>query len=139
MYNYLMLKVDDFTWEPFKKEVVDAVDTIVLAAKKNGSKDIVQTSRDWDTMRKIVEVWHILFPSDYEVFVKSQKIIRDSLNNPNASAKDKGGAEIQHQLNLPQMLFTMIGIVFPLQIWDKKFVAQFSREIPMFKIPKTKI
>jgi hypothetical protein len=129
----------DIRQEWFKREVVEATDAIVLAAKKNGSKEMVQTSRDWETMETIIRVWSILYPEDYRRFQKSQKIIRDNLRNDNASGKDKGGARIQHKMEMTPKLMNMITAIFPMQKWDTKFIAKFTSKLPMFKIPKSRL
>lgn len=129
----------DIRQEFFQRHVVDATDAIVIAAKKNGSKDKVQTSKDWETMAVIVNVWSILHPKDYSRFVESQKKIKANLINRNASAKGKGGAIIQHKMEMTPQLMQMIKVIFPLQEWDSKFIAQFTRKMPLFKIPESKL
>lgn len=128
---------NEIDWVPFRKTVVDAVDTIVLCAKKNGSTLYVRNDKDWDTMTMIVRVWRTLFPEHYSIFRKSQEEIRSELLNEHAAAREVGGAEIQHVMEIPQMLYQMIKIVFPMQKWDKKFIHDMSVRLPLFKIPKS--
>ena len=124
-------------YEPFRQEIVNAVDTIVLAAKKNGSySGTVQTEADWKTMSTIVKVWSILFPDDYKSFIKNLAKVKSSLKNRHASNKE-GEAVIQHQLSIPELLYILIRSVFPHLKWDKKFVAKFAKRYKMFKVPES--
>ena len=131
--------MDDLHYEPFRKEIVDAVDAIVLAAKKNGSySKRVETQADWKTMTTIVRVYATIFESDYRDFIKNLKKTKESLKTEHAHDKE-GEAIVQHQLSVPQMLYILIKVIFPDQKWDKDFVARFSRRYDQFKVPETKL
>lgn len=117
---------------PYETPLVNAIDKLIEIAKKNESKDSIQREKDWETMEWIVKLWSYLYPDHFYQFSKHMKELR-SHANMNGVAKEHGGAMIQHQLEIPQRLYQMIGVVFPYQKFDKKFVAQFASKLPMFK------
>jgi hypothetical protein len=119
-------------YEPFNARLVYMVDHIVEIAKKNGSKEYVQTSHDWDTVREIFSIWSKLFPKHYENFAQSIREFR-STENAHGIGKGKGGAVIQHNLEVPEMFHNMVKIIFPDQKWDTRFAHQLAKEVPILK------
>lgn len=115
---------------PYETPIAQFVDTLVEVAKKNGSKDYVQTSQDWETIQYIYKGWTILYPKTSNDFLKAMKEWR--LRNGRGFSKE-GNAMIQHRLEVPSPLFAMVKTIFPKQTWDRKFVAKFISELPAFR------
>lgn len=131
-FDHPMNKIKgDIKMEPFPRITVEVVDRLVEIAKKNGSKDVVQTSKDWDTIAKMYEVFRVFFPKTEAAFVEG---IQDFRKRENAHGIGKeGGAAVQHQLEVPMPLFQMIETIFPQQKWDKKFVKGIAQVLPQLK------
>ena len=120
------------TYEPFAAHVVLAVDHMVDIAKKNGSKDYVQTSADWATIRELFNLYAKMYPQHYTTFTKGIKEYRQT-ENAHGIAKDKGEAMIQHVLEVPDKFHAMVKTIFPLQKWDRKFTLRLAKECPALK------
>lgn len=116
---------------PYDRPIVDFVDALVAIAKKNGSKDQVETSYDWNTLDFMYKGWKILYPKTSKEFEDHMREWRRYSNHLGIS-KEKGGAMLQHKFNLPMPLYQMIDAIFPKQKWDKKFVDEFARRFAMF-------
>lgn len=121
----------DIHYEPFAANVVMAVDYLVDIAKKNGSKDYVQTSADWDTIRSIFALYAKMYPDHFQEFMKGIKQFRQ-MEQAHGVGGDKG-ARIQHVLEVPDKFHHMVRIIFPLQKWDRKFTLRLAKECPALK------
>lgn len=119
-------------YEPFDERTVKAVDKIIEVAKNNGSKSHVQTSYDWKTIEFIYYVWQRSYPTHYRDFMNSIHWFRQ--NELDHGIGGDKGARIQHQLEIPEKLYTMIMSVFPDQVWDRKFIMQFAKNLPDTKV-----
>lgn len=117
---------------PYEKYYVDFIDALVQVAKKNESKLSVQSDRDWDTINFIYKGWKVCFPISSEEFERHM-VLHRALSNDKGIAKEAGGAMIQHMIEVPRPLYSMVQAIFPMQVWDKKFVAKFSEKLPSFK------
>lgn len=116
---------------PYERYMVEYVDKLIEVAKNNGSKGRVQTSLDWKTMEFIYKGWKVLYPKSSQEFESNMKLWRLRANDWGVS-KEKGGAMIQHQLEVPMPLYQLIAAIFTDQTWDKKFVKSFARHFPQF-------
>ncbi len=118
-------------YEPFAAHVVEAVDYLIDIAKKNGSKDHVQTSADWATIREIFVLYAKMYPKHYEEFIKGIKEFRQ-IELSHGIGGDKG-ARIQHVLEVPDKFHAMVKIIFPLQEWNRKFCLRLAKECPALR------
>ncbi len=122
------------TYQPFSKWQVDAADAIMLCAKKNGCGKTVRLhdDRDWETIAFIANVWKTIWPEDYDRFVKEQGLAKQNLKNDRAIVKEKGDVRMQHVLEMPKILQMLILSCFEDQPWDKKFMTELARRMPLF-------
>lgn len=118
-------------YEAFPEHVVTAVDYLIDIAKKNGSKDYVQTSQDWSTIREIFALYAKMYPQHFSEFAKGIREFRKVEHNHGVGG-DKG-ARIQHVLEVPDKFHHMVKIIFPLQKWDRKFTLKLAKECPALK------
>lgn len=120
-------------YEAFPRSYVEVIDRLIDLAKKNGSKDVIQSSRDWQTIEYIYKAFSILFPNEHAQFEKNMQELRARQLNRNSIAKQDGGM-IQFQLNMPQKLYDMIITFFPKQAFDKKFVQGLAKHLPVLQV-----
>jgi len=114
---------------PYESQLVSAVDALVKVAKPCGKT--VTKEYDWKVIEKIIKMWQVLYPEESEYFNKSMQTWR-SHTKKSGIAKGKGGAMIQHKLEMPQKLHGLIMAIFPDQKWDKKFVNKFAKRFKLF-------
>lgn len=128
----------DVHYEAFPGPMVRAIDTLLEYAKQKQSPNSkVEYEGDWEIIAKIVQLWSIFCPEEYKAFAASQKELKASQANALGTAREKGGAEVQHQLEVPYLVDYMIKSFFPLQrTQEKKFVSELARRVPMFKVPE---
>jgi len=122
----------DIYYVPFERPIVQAVDALVAFAKAKEAGKIVEREADWEVMEKIFSLWSTMFPHEYESFAEAQKLTRAHQKNALGTARE-GEAMIQHQLNIPKSLYGLIVAIYPLQQFDKKFVAQLAKRMPILK------
>lgn len=118
----------DIQMEPFPRITVELVDKMVEIAKKNESTSHVQTSGDWDTIINLYKLFKTFYPKTEADFIKQMKDFRKD-EYAHGIGGDKG-ARIQHQMEVPKPLFSMIMAIFPDQQWDKKFVKDLAKVLP---------
>lgn len=122
---------------PFDGPIVEFVDSLILLNKKNGTPNTVTTENDWKTLEYIMQGFETLYPVKAYEFYEHMKKWRELSTAMGVSRE--GEAIIQHQLEVPEKVMSMIRIVFPNLKWDKKFVAKFSRRFTAFKGSDTKL
>lgn len=110
---------------PYEGALVAFVDALIELAKKNGSTLRVETSLDWQTIDYMFKGWQVLYPKTSTDFLEHMKAWRRSSTDHGIS-RESGGATVQHKMELPRPIFDMMKIVFPLQVWDKKFSEKFA-------------
>lgn len=110
---------------PYEGALVAFVDALVELAKKNGSKDQVETSFDWNTIDYMFKGWQTLYPNTMKDFLDHMAMWRSQSTKYGVS-REKGGAMIQHKMELPRPIHDMMKIIFPKQKWDKKFTEKFA-------------
>ncbi|PWT73683.1 MAG: hypothetical protein C5B59_12885 [Bacteroidetes bacterium] len=115
---------------PFEKPLVDAVDSIIAFANKNGSRRYVNTSKDWDTIRYIFQIWKTLFPDEFKRFSESVEYFREYQES---SIAKENTAMVQHKMEIPQHLHQMVKVIFKEQQWDKPFLNKMVETIPELK------
>ena len=119
------------TQVPYETPLVLFVDKLIEVANKNGSKNYIQTSYDWQTLDFIYRGWCILYPEYARPFEKHMQSVH--LHGNKLGISREGEAIIQHQLEIPVSLFQMIKTIFPKQTWDKQFVAKFAKHFPQMR------
>lgn len=122
---------------PYERQYVEFVDSLLQIARKNESKSRVQHQKDWETIHFIYRGFCALFPKTAADFEKHMKNMRSMARNDKGIARE-GEAMIQHQLEVPQPFYQMVNTIFPDQKWDKQFVFQLSKYLPVLK-PNEKI
>lgn len=112
-------------------EKLNKVDRIMEL--RRGRPTFVDGDQDWVVLVELFKLWADEYPDQFQEFANSISIIKSELNNKNAIAKD-GEAMMQHQLEVPEMFYKMVKIVYPDQVWDRKFVKGLARNIPIMKV-----
>lgn len=112
---------------PFEKPIVDAVDYILQIANENGSQDTIQSSKDWDTIRSLYNIWATLYPEELNKFKESIAFFKQY---EDSTVSKESGAMVGHKLEVPQHLHQLISVIFRNQNWDKQFVAKLTTELP---------
>ena len=119
----------DIQQVPYEGFLVQTIDALVKLAKPCGK--IIKTEYDWTVLEQTIRVWQTLYPQESEMFYKSMKKWWANTKRLGVS-KEKGGAMVQHKLEVPQKLYQMIEAIFPNQKWDKKFVEKFAKRFRIF-------
>ena len=114
---------------PYETELVQVVDAIIKLAKGRGKR--VTGEKDWDVIEKVIRMWQTLYPQESKFFYDSMKKWRVN-SKPSGINREKGGAMIQHKLEVPQKLYQLIEAVYPDQKWDKRFVEKFAKRFELF-------
>jgi hypothetical protein len=126
---------DDIRYEPFPRAVVQAVDRIVEKTNVLNFPEAVDTEAAWRIVDDVFKLWKRFYPHEYSAFVKSQKDFRRSQANKHGSAREKGGAEMQHLIEVHPRLHHILKNFFPRQQWDKKFIMKLVKRIPELQVP----
>lgn len=114
------------------ERIAAAVDALMDIHIKAGRPRRVESSIHWQMLEYIMELWQGLYPQHAKDFLSSMEKFRRASNRLGIG-KEKGGALVQHQLEMPQKLYQMITFVFPDQELDKKFVQKFTDRFKAFK------
>lgn len=128
---------DDYEVIQMPKILIEVVDTLDKYFKLHGNKQgVVDSKADWKLVEMCYDLFRISYPEDLKVFIATQKQIRYNLKNEDGSIKEKGGARAQHMMNIPQKMYQLINTFYPNQTWDRKFVLELAKHLPVFKVPK---
>lgn len=119
---------------PYEKPIVDFVEALLDVAHRNNSRDYIQHAGDWKTMEFMYKGWAILYPKSAAEFDREMKSLRSLQKGRHAIARDKGGAIMQHKLKVPRPFYQMMTTIWRNQVFDEKFVNQFARYFPSFKV-----
>lgn len=128
----------DMDYVPYEQELVGFVDAVVAMASRLKTNKYIQSENDWTVMEFLYKGWKALYPVQSNEFENHMAVIR-AISNPMGVSREKGGATLQAQLEVPQKLHQMIAAFFPLQLWNKKFVAEFAHRFPQFKSSNAKL
>lgn len=120
---------------PYEKPIVEFVEALLDVAQQNGSKEQIYHEADWKTMEFMYKGWSILYPKSAADFDKEMKKLR-SASTRHAIARDKKGAIMQHKLKVPRPFYQMMQTIWRHQEFDERFVNEFARRFPAFKITK---
>jgi hypothetical protein len=126
--------MDELDYYVVPAKVIKGADHLVRLSKMTSPEGKVATSKDWYVLEEMIKVYKSMYPSDYRSFARTASAIRVSHRNTTGGiAKEHGGAEIRHTLELPQKLYEMLMVMFPRQNLDKEFVYKFANILPEFK------
>lgn len=136
-----MYNPGDIQWVPFPDQAVSAVDRIVAKAKIIGiDEGRVETTKHWDLVEDIFKLWVKFFPQEYHIFYKQQIDLKRSQENQHGSKREKGGAEVQHVVEIPQRFYSLLTGIFPdidKQLFgSKSFAIKLVRRLPVLGIPE---
>lgn len=113
--------------------VIDKTDTFW---RENGSKNgYVHHRGDWKVITFCYDMFRISYPKEAKIFIETQKNLRKDLINQDGSVKE-GEARVRHVANIPEKMFALINTFYPKQKWDRKFVFELAKHLPVIQIPK---
>lgn len=104
----------------------------------HGSKDgYVQGRADWEIIGYCYELFALRYPTDLRIFVETQKRVRENLKFEHGNVeKASSSVEGQHMMNIPQKMYQLINTFYPNQKWEKPFVIELARKLPVLSVPK---
>lgn len=114
--------------------LVTALDGILKIASKGSNEGYVECAKDWDALVYLYKLWKEFYPQEHKDFIRSCDIYRSSYTFNKGISKEKGGAAVQHFLEMPETLHSMIMVVFPKVKYDRKFAKGLIDRLPEFKI-----
>lgn len=117
------------------KIVADIVDVLVKKRRLGSTNGMVDSKRDWEIVEDCFEVFAIVYPEDVKVFIDTQKKVRDNLKYE-TGAIEEGEARMQHMMNMPQKFYLMVSKLYPQQKWDRDFVMELAKRMPVLSVPK---
>lgn len=94
----------------------------------------IATQKDWSILDEIIKVWSVAYPDMYRLHLDNIKKIRKANDATKGIAKDKGGAEIRHTVEIPEKLLSLVRAIFPSQNLDKSFIYKFAKRYPIFSV-----
>lgn len=106
------------------------IDKIVEESSHSQEKYPV-SDRDWNLVVTIYELWKNFFPTHYQEFLESAKIFKNE-HVLNKGIVREGQTILQHKLEIPEMLYTMIKKVFPEFRFTEKNAKKFVSLLPEF-------
>ena len=93
----------------------------------------------WETIEFLVNAWMKKTPEEFEGFRVQIDAYRDGLFDPKYG-QTSGGKDMERRftMSFPQSLYLMIRSIYkPDELnMDKKFLAEFARRFPFFRIPE---
>jgi hypothetical protein len=135
-----VLRVPEKIWSatayyvPFEKEIVNFTDKLVEIARKNNSNNSVTHENDWKTIEFMYRGFKILYPQDACDFEKEMERVRKQHSlQGNHGISSEGSAMLEYMMSVPAPLYRMMRVIFPTQIWDRKFVNKFTSHFPQMK------
>jgi hypothetical protein len=117
---------------PFETTLVKFVDHIIDTRIALGRPTHITNEKHWELLMFIMNGYHALYPEYANAFLNHMKWVRANAKQY-AVSKEKGGAQIQHLIEVPEPLMNMISRAFPEQKWDKKFILKFAQRLPALK------
>lgn len=118
---------------PYEKPLVDAVEHLIRLARRAGGNGTISTEKHWEITSFIFNLWTSLYPQEYTDFRAFQARQKHDQKN-NAVAREKGGAMVQHQLEIPRKFHDLLAVIFPKQKYDKVFVAKLAQRMPLLNL-----
>lgn len=114
---------------PFEQPLVKFVDHIINTRIKLGRPLEITNEKHWDLVKFIFTGWNSLYPDHSNAFLQHMKNWRRESRHLGVSRE--GEAMIQHRLEIPQTLYSLIMTAFPNQKWTSKFTLRFAKELPI--------
>lgn len=126
-----MGSLDNLHFVPYEWPIVRFVDYIIDKRIELGRPTMITNENHWNLLELIIKGWSDLYPKHSHDFFQHMRTIRSHANHLGV-AREKGGATLQHQVEIPEKLYSLIRIAFPNQKWDKNFILKFARRMPAF-------
>ncbi len=105
----------------------------LVEISKDVSGPIPETSKDWEIVVKVYELWRTFFPNEYKDFIKSAEMFREN-HLLSKGISNKGEEMLQHMLEVPEYLYHLIRKVYPGFKFDKKLTEKFVSVLPEFDV-----
>lgn len=103
--------------------------------KNRSPTKMIETSKDWEVADALIKFWKKEQPEEYAFFKRTVAQYRKAYDhNQHGVKEEKGGASIQHLLEVPERLHKIFMSVYPMQRWDRKFIRQFIDRFPEFRL-----
>lgn len=99
---------------------------------KNGR---VEGRSDWKMIEYLYELFRIAYPEEARIFIESQKQVQRHLKTDTGKTSEDANESMRHLINMPQKFYQTIKLYYPKQKWDKKFVLQLCRRMPILSVP----
>lgn len=138
-YPSFMYNDGDIEWVPFPEPVVTAVDKIVEKAKQVGVQGgRIESVKHWEIVADLFRLWARFYPHEYKAFYDQQVELKRNQANEHGSRREKGGAEVQHVVEIPRRFYTLVKGIFPevdrQLVGSKKFAMKWAQQMPILKI-----
>ncbi len=117
-----------FVYRQFIREDVEFVDRLVELSLSRGTT--IENEEDWNLVREILSYFIKRWPDEFRDFGEGIDGIRQTRNKDGYS-KSK---QIQYVGALPPRFERLLKICFPDMRYDKKFIWELVRRMPIFKV-----
>ena len=114
-------------WLQVKKSDVEAVDYLVKIC--GGHRESVKTAKDWEVVTTICDFFAKRWP---EEFIEFKSTVPDIRHTRRSGGKSTLGTIYLGAL--PPRLMKLLGIVFTKIQWNRTFVDNLLRKVPLLKI-----
>ena len=114
-------------------------DAVVKIGKgRGGPNALIENDSDWQVVAGLVDLFANTFPQTWKDFVIANKLVASHQSQKHGLISDvttkKGGeASIRQLGQWPFEFEIMIKTIWPSQRFDKKFIREFMRRLPVFK------
>lgn len=115
-------------WKAYRKRQVDMANKIVELA--HGEREVVKSGKDWEIVGELLKFFATEWPGEYKQFESTIPDIRASRR---AGGYSESG-EIRYVGALPLRFMKMIQVIFPFQQFDKQFVNNLVKRIPVLRV-----
>lgn len=115
------------TYKDISRSDMEFVD--MLLAK--GVRDVVRTGHDWQIIEDVLRFLFSRFSQEMEEFKKTVVDIRKTRLNEKGYSRS---GEIKYLAALPPRFVGLVRKIFPFQEFDKKFMYNMIRKVPLFKV-----
>lgn len=133
-----MYEQGDIEWVPFPKPVVEAVDKIVERAKIIGVDGRVETTKHWELVEDLFRLWARFYPTEYQQYYQQQVELKKNQQNEHGSAREAGGAEVQHVVEIPRRFYSLLHGIFPevdsQLVGSKTFAMKLVQRLPILQV-----
>lgn len=122
---------DDLEYVSFNKQTVDWIDSLIEFQKKHGSNSKISGEGDWLVLEYMYKGLSTLYPDQMKLFEDSMKFHR-SMNKFGKGVTKEKNAMVQHKIEIPQVFYHFLKILYPFQQLDRDFVNKLEKRFPQF-------